>query len=406
VSMNNSTKFPRGWRIASLSDKDLIQIIMGQSPPGDTYNKAGIGLPFFQGSKDFGVVYPEVRIWCSHPNRIAEPNDILLSVRAPVGPTNLVKERCCIGRGIVALRCNAGLSFKYLLMALRHYEKEIVGAGSIFTAIGKDEIKSISFPLPPSVDDQNAIANKIESKFNQIEQMRTAAKRQLEAVFSLPFAELRSLFIEKKLPDGWKIAKLSELCIINPSKPKGFDRKADAPTTFIPMEAVDDKTGTVIAPRVRPYSSVARGYTYFEEGDVLFAKITPCMQNGKTAIVSGLKDRIGFGSTEFHVLRAKPGIDSRWIYYLLRSAEFRRKAEDNFEGSAGQRRVPDLFLKNVHTPFCGDGKAIDRLMAHIDKRMGKFHAMRNASTRQLEAISALPSATLREFFNFGNEVHA
>lgn len=185
---------PTGWRIASLADKDLVEVVMGLSPPGDTYNKEGIGLPFFQGSKDFGTLYPEVRIWCSKPKKIAEPNDVLLSVRAPVGPTNLAKERCCIGRGIVALRCKTGLSFKYLLMVLRHYEREIIGAGSIFAAIGKDEIKQTEFPLPPSVDDQNAIADEIESKFIQFEQMRVAAERQLEAVSALPAATLREFF--------------------------------------------------------------------------------------------------------------------------------------------------------------------------------------------------------------------
>jgi type I restriction enzyme S subunit len=124
------------------------------------------------------------------------------------------------------------------------------------------------------------------------------------------------------LPDGWKITPLAELCEINPPKPKKFNRNADALTTFIPMEAVDDKTGKVVASKLRQYRMVSHGYTYLEEGDIIFAKITPCMQNGKTAIAYGLVDRIAFGSTEFHVLRAKSGISPEWIYLLLRSAEF------------------------------------------------------------------------------------
>ncbi|MGB5218847.1 MAG: hypothetical protein WBN66_11180, partial [Smithella sp.] len=221
-----------------------------------------------------------------------------------------------------------------------------------------------------------------------------------------PSAELRLLFSQKELPNGWKTLPLYELCEVNPAKPRTFRRNADAPTSFIPMEAVDEKTGVVIALQMRSYSAVAKGYTYFEEGDILFAKITPCMQNGKAAIVTGLIDGIGFGSTEFHVLRVKPGVDPRWIHCLVRSAEFRKKAEDNFEGSAGQRRVPDHFLKNVQVPFCEDGKERDILMNRIDNRMCTSYKMRSVASRQLEAISALPAATLREFFHFGENVNA
>jgi type I restriction enzyme S subunit len=166
------------------------------------------------------------------------------------------------------------------------------------------------------------------------------------------------------------------------------------------MEAVDDVTGAVTSAKIQPYHRVARGYTYFEEADIIFAKITPCMQNGKTAIVTDLIDGIGFGSTEFHVLRARAGVDRRWIYYLLRSAEFRRKAEENFEGSAGQRRVPDDFLRTIHVPSIVDGEMASKLMAKLDSRMANIYEMRCAAERQLEAISVLPSATLSEFFSF------
>ncbi len=168
---------PKGWRWVKLGDKSLTTIIMGQSPPGESYNKEKIGLPFFQGKTDFGIIYPEATVWCSAPKRIAEPNDILLSVRAPVGPTNLAKEKCCIGRGLVAIRCKDGLSYKYLLLGLRNFERHISlgGTGSIFNAIGKDVIKEITFPLPPTIDDQIAIANELEKKMAEVESMRQGA---------------------------------------------------------------------------------------------------------------------------------------------------------------------------------------------------------------------------------------
>ena len=114
---------PEGWISSKLPE--IADIIMGQSPPGKTYNKNGDGLPFFQGKAEFGKMYPIVRKWCTAPNKIAEPEDILLSVRAPVGPTNMAKKICAIGRGLAAIRSFGGIPPKYLLYLLRLKESEI-----------------------------------------------------------------------------------------------------------------------------------------------------------------------------------------------------------------------------------------------------------------------------------------
>ena len=202
------------------------------------------------------------------------------------------------------------------------------------------------------------------------------------------------------LPESWRLVPLSELCEINPPKPKYFKRSMDALTTFIPMEAVDDKTGKVVTPRLRQYSMVSHGYTYLEEGDIIFAKITPCMQNGKTAIASGLVDGIAFGSTEFHVLRAKSGIAPEWIYLLLRSAEFRKIAEENFEGSAGQRRISDHFLREIHVPIVEDTNEQGRLAGDTFQRMELYYTMRLTSEKQLGASTAMEQAFLQPLFPF------
>jgi type I restriction enzyme S subunit len=119
---------------------EIAQVMMGQSPPGETYNARGEGLPFFQGKAEFGDVYPTPGKWCSEPLKIAEPGDILLSVRAPVGPTNIVHVKSCIGRGLAAIRANQGLILPSLLLYFfKAYEQSIaqLGVGSTFNAIGK-----------------------------------------------------------------------------------------------------------------------------------------------------------------------------------------------------------------------------------------------------------------------------
>jgi type I restriction enzyme S subunit len=129
---------------------------MGQSPPSSSYNSTADGLPFFQGKADFGDLHPKVRVFCNQPSRMAEPGDVLISVRAPVGPTNLVRERCCIGRGLAALRSQSELDTQFLLYFLRFREPRIaaLGKGSTFEAINRDDLEDLELPLPDLPEQQ------------------------------------------------------------------------------------------------------------------------------------------------------------------------------------------------------------------------------------------------------------
>jgi type I restriction enzyme S subunit len=139
---------------------------------------------------------------------------------------------------------------------------------------------------------------------------------------------------------------LGSLCSINPSKPLVRDVDDDTPVLFVPMAALDDETGAITAPVVRRLGEVrTKSYTTFTSGDVLFAKITPCMENGKSAIVPPIPSGLGFGSTEFHVLRPNPGIDARLIWHFVRQVGFRQEARDHMTGSVGQARVPKAFVE-------------------------------------------------------------
>jgi type I restriction enzyme, S subunit len=153
------------------------------------------------------------------------------------------------------------------------------------------------------------------------------------------------------LPANWRRSPLRMIAEINPRRPAGLDRSDDAPTTFVPMAAVDELHGAISRSEVKPFRDVTKGYTYFAEGDVLFAKITPCMQNGKHAIGRGLAGGIGFASTEFHVIRPGQEVAAEWIHFLIRQPHILRAAMAHFTGAVGQQRVPPEFLaKNRQTP--------------------------------------------------------
>jgi type I restriction enzyme S subunit len=163
------------------------------------------------------------------------------------------------------------------------------------------------------------------------------------------------------------------------------------------MAAVEEKLGIISKPDVRSYSEVSVGYTYFEEGDVLFAKITPCMQNGKHAIARNLIDSVGFGSTEFHVVRPSAVILPEWIHFFVRQPAFLREARSYFVGAVGQQRVPEIFLVNYHIPLppLPEQKRIASKVQELFKEVERAHA---ACEAQLEAAKALPQAYLRQVF--------
>lgn len=145
----------------------------------------------------------------------------------------------------------------------------------------------------------------------------------------------------------WK--KLSEYAWVNPKTDVSFLKPEDE-VTFIPMEAVDENTGTVHLQK-RFYKEVSKGYTIFAEGDVIWAKITPCMQNGKSAVIKGLLRGVGFGSTEFHVIRPKEHIIlPEFLWAILSLPSLKNAAQGTFSGSAGQQRVPAEFIKNLPIP--------------------------------------------------------
>jgi type I restriction enzyme, S subunit len=153
-----------------------------------------------------------------------------------------------------------------------------------------------------------------------------------------------------ELPAGWVWASLAEITRINP--PLDNRNLDDAQrVTFVPMAAVDEGFGGVQRPSFRPFSDVKKGYTPFQVSDIIMAKITPCMENGKGGVVKGADGEVFFGSTEFHVFRPYPGILPQWIGAFLAQERVRRAARLGMKGSAGQLRVPEEFLNRLHLPL-------------------------------------------------------
>jgi type I restriction enzyme S subunit len=152
-----------------------------------------------------------------------------------------------------------------------------------------------------------------------------------------------------KLPQSWTEATIEDCAILNPKH--GRDVSGETSVSFVPMPAVSDVTGEIERPQTRRLSEVSKGYTHFQSGDVIFAKITPCMENGKIAVARKLTNGLACGSTEFHVLRPRDKISPDYLWRFLRQKIFRVEAERSMTGAVGQRRVPLEYLKAANIPL-------------------------------------------------------
>ena len=194
-----SNDLPRGWVRTTL--EEISEIIPGQSPPSSTYNTDGKGLPFYQGKLEFGKRYPTPRKWCTAPKKIAEKGDIFISVRAPVGPTNLCHEKSAVGRGLAAIRGLNGIQPFFILHLLRRFESEIAsrGTGTTFNAITGNQLKTFQIPLPPLAE-QEQIVSELECCFSAADEVEATITSELRRAESLRQSILKHAFSGKLVP--------------------------------------------------------------------------------------------------------------------------------------------------------------------------------------------------------------
>ena len=238
--------------------------------------------------------------------------------------------------GIKVLRSKyANANYKYLYYALKNAKIPNVGYNRHFKWLKGIQINY------PDYDKQALIVETLD-KVSWVISQRKMELQLLDDLIKARFVEMFGLpgTDEKR----WGLRPLGECCELNPKKASDRRLTSGIEVSFIPMTAVSEN-GAIKTSEKKVYDEVKVGFTYFAENDVLFAKITPCMENGKGAVAVGLCNGIGFGSTEFHVLRPLAGRSNPyWLYSLTAFDTFRKDAAANMTGSAGQRRVPSTFL--------------------------------------------------------------
>jgi type I restriction enzyme S subunit len=189
----------------------------------------------------------------------------------------------------------------------------------------------------------------------------------------------------------WPVVHVGEVVAVNPKDSLGKCLSDAFLVSFVPMQAVSESSAAIVERHVRPFGEVKKGYTSFRDGDVLFAKITPCMENGKSALATGLENGLGLGSTEFHVLRAGAAVLPRFVHYIVRQPAFRVAAKQRMCGAAGQQRVPSGFVEEWPLPL--PPLSEQRRIVEILDRADRLRRLR--SEADAKAARILPALFLK-----------
>ena len=222
-----SNDLPNGWVRTTL--EEISEVILGQSPPSSTYNINGEGLPFYQGKLEFGKLYPTPRKWCTAPKKIAERGDVFISIRAPVGPTNLCLGRSAVGRGLAAIRGLGGIQPLFILYLMRRFEDKIAskGTGTTFDAITGSQLKTFEIPLPPLAE-QHRIVAKLEVLFSQLDAAVDSLKKAHAQLQRYRRSILKSAFAGE-LTRGWREGRLDELKPMSASEVSTLEGSPELP---------------------------------------------------------------------------------------------------------------------------------------------------------------------------------
>lgn len=284
--------------------------------------------------------------------------------------------------------------------------ENVSGVGGSLTRAKPKLVQLYEVPLSP-INEQQRIVNIIESLFAKLDRAKELIENTLAQFEQNKMAILHKAFTgeltakwrkENNIDlSSWENGILMDFCKINPKKINTKEFDDDMIVSFIPMPCVSDIWGKIVKKELRKLGEVKKGYTNFCEGDVLFAKITPCMENGKSAIVDKLENDIGFGSTEFYVLRCDENkLNNKYLHYFVRQKTFRDEAKGEMTGAVGQQRVPKTFLENykMKLPTIEEQQEIVNI---LDKLLAKYNKIKNLE-QQLEKIELLKKAILAKAF--------
>lgn len=274
-------------------------------------------------------------------------------------------------------------------------------------SITQDILKDCRVWLPPKEEQEN-IVSFLDYKTRQIDQLIEKKKALIEKLDEQRIAVITRAVIKGinenakmkpsgvdwlgEIPEHWEVKRLRFCLNTNPVKSQVNQVYGDTPVSFVPMDAVSEYGG-MDASATKPIEEVYSGYTYFAENDVVVAKITPCFENGKGSLATGLTNNIGFGTTELHVLRATGEIIPEYIFYLTICHPFRDIGASEMLGAGGQKRVPDEFIKDLRLGI-PEIKEQEEVVNHINIELARIDDVKRVSYQVIALYEEYRSALI------------
>lgn len=412
-------KVPANWCWTKLGS---ISLIKGgkRLPPGKKLNDIKTGYPYIRVT-DFdsnsvdvnNIKYIDEETYKILDNYKISINDIYISIAGSIGKVGIIPE---ILNGAILTENAAKITNIilqnqiYLLYILcSEFCQNQMKESAIATTQSKlalFRIANIKLPLPPLAEQQR-IVERIESLFAKLDETKETLQNVLDGFEPRKAAMLHKAFTGELTVnwrkqhgvtmDSWEEKRLGEVCKINPSKINTKNLSDDLEVSFFPMASLSEITGEIVAPEIRTLRKVKNGFTNFSEGDVVFAKITPCMENGKSAIIGKLINDIGYGTTEFYVLRCGEELSNKYLHYIVRSKKFRDEAKLNMTGAVGQQRVPKKYMEDytLNLPTFSEQTEIVRI---IDDLLAKEQQAKELAENALAKIDLIKKSILARAF--------
>jgi len=384
----------KGWQIKQIGD--LCEVIAGQSPEGKFYNAEGKGMPFYQGKKDFGDKFIEApTTWTTQTTKVAIEGDILMSVRAPVGPVNFATDEVCIGRGLAAIRSSADLNRDFLFYQLLHLQPEIAGKeGAVFASINKAEIEALPLALAPLAE-QRRIVGILDEAFEGIAIAKANAEKNLQNARALFESHLQSVFTQRG--KGWVEKPLGELATfrngINFTKSsrgesvkivgvKDFQRNFWAPL---------DELATVTTEGALPNSDTLK------ENDLLFVRSNGNMELiGRCLLVGKIANKITHSGFTIRARLNGGRVAAKYLCHFLKSNNARKKMIDSGIGT-NIKSLNQTILSALVAPLPSTAEQT-RIADQLEAIDADTQRLASLYERKLTTLEALKKSLLHQAF--------
>lgn len=384
-----------GWALKSV--KDVALVIAGQSPEGRYYNTVKVGLPFYQGKKEFGEKYIKPSgVWTSVITKKAFAGDILMSVRAPVGPVNVSVEEICIGRGLAAIRQKENVIHDFLYYFFKYYEGNIKGnTGAVFDSINKSQIENIPFLLPP-LPEQQRIVSIIDKAFEAIDKAIENTQKNLQNAKELFESYLNSVF--EKGGEGWEYNNLDAICVKFDdgnwieSKDQSVEGIRLIQTGNIGLGKFIDKQDK--ARYISEETFKRLKCTEIYPGDILISRL-PDPVGKACQIPLSIKERMITG-VDCTIVRLKPNIITHYLLYFQLSKFYLNQVNKLVSGTT-RDRISRKNLGIIKVPIAPNSVQ-QKLVRELDELNGKTNFLQSKYQQKLRDLEELKKSVLNKAF--------